>query len=396
MPTEYHRAFLLDPSITFVNHGSFGACPREVLAHQSALRDRLEREPVRFYTDYAPPRLDAERESMAALFRAQPEDLVFVPNATEGTNTILASLAFEPDDEILTTNHVYPAARHAAEHYASRAGASVTLAEVPFPIASPEQVTDAVLSAITPRTRFVILDHVTSPTGLVFPLERLIPLLRARGIPVLIDGAHAPGMIPLDLTALGADYYVGNLHKWLCTPKGCAVLHIRRDRQDGIHPLSISHGHRSKRARPRLWEEFDWTGTRDLTAWLSATKALEVLSAMHPEGLDGLQRRNRALALEARAILCAALDIDPPAPDSMLASLVTVPLPESPERHRDVSPEPLGAALYTRHQIEVPVFPWPHFPRRLLRIACQIYVDRGDVERVSSALRVELAAEDAR
>ncbi|MDQ3032008.1 MAG: aminotransferase class V-fold PLP-dependent enzyme [Myxococcota bacterium] len=395
MPSPHHARFALDPAITFLNHGSFGACPREALEAQSAIRARMEAEPVRFFVHEAPPMLDAARETIARELGARPEDLVFVRNASEGVATILAARAraLAPGDELLTTDHAYPACKNALDHLASRTGAIVTVARVPFPLSSAQQVIDAITSAVTPRTKLALLDHVTSPTGLVFPIAEIVAALRERGVETLVDGAHAPGMLDVDLDALGAAYYTGNLHKWMCAPKGCAILHIRRDLQDGIHPLVISHGLRSTRPRPRLWEEFDWTGTDDPSAFLAAPAALSALASMLPGGLPALRDANRALALHARDRLCATLGIAPPAPDSMIGALAAVPLPDagSSARASAFDVDPLGLALLERHAIEIPLFPWPAPPRRLLRIACQIYVDRDDVERLCAALRSELA-----
>lgn len=385
--------FVLDPSVTFLNHGSFGACPRSVLDAQSAVRARMEAEPVRFFLEHAPRAIDAARERMAALFGAQAEDLVFVRNATQAVSAVLASIPLAPGDELLTTDHAYGACKNALDHFAARAGARVVVARVPFPIQRAEQVTEAILGEVSARTRLALIDHVTSPTGLVFPISEIVSALRARGVETLVDGAHGPGMLPLDLDRLGAAYYTGNLHKWLCAPKGCGILHVRRDRHEGLRPIAISHGARSRRPRPRLWEEFDWVGTDDPSPWICAPDALAALESMLPGGLPELQRRNRELALFARDRLCGTLGIDPPAPDDMLGSLASVPLPPTtgpaPASAFDV--DPLWTALYTQHRIEIPVFPWPAPPERLLRIACQIYVERSDVERLCDALRQCLA-----
>jgi isopenicillin-N epimerase len=385
--------FALDPDVTFLNHGSFGACPRSVLQAQSEIRARMEAEPVRFFLREAPAAVDAARERIAALLGARPEDLVFVRNATEAVSTVLASLALSPGDELLTTDHAYPACKYALEHYAARAGAKAVIAKAPFPLRDPEDIVGALLDALTPRTRLVLIDHVTSPTGLVVPVEAIVAALSERGVDTLVDGAHAPGMIPLDLDRLGAAYYTGNLHKWLCAPKGCAILYVRRDRQQGLHPLVISHGLRSKRPRPRLWEEFDWTGTDDLSPWICAPLALDALASMLPGGLPALQQRNRELALWARDRLCETLGIEKPAPDSMIAALVSVPLPpgQGPPPSATFDVDPLWDALIERWRIQVPIFPWPAPPARLLRIACQAYVEPEDIERLLEALRSELA-----
>jgi isopenicillin-N epimerase len=267
----------------------------------------------------------------------------------------------------------------------------VVVARVPFPLADEAGVLDVVLGAVTPRTRLALLDHVTSPTGLVLPLTRLVAALEARGVDTLVDGAHAPGMLALDLQALGAHYYAGNCHKWLCAPKGAAFLWVRRDRQAAIRPLIVSHGANSPRTdRSRFRLEFDWTGTHDPTAYLAVPQAIQTLGEAVPGGWPALMARNRALALEARTLLCAALGVAPPSPEAMIGALAAVPLPDGP---RPVPParDPLQVALFERFAIEVPVIAWPTSPRRLLRVSCQLYNTRGQYTRLAEAVSALLA-----
>jgi isopenicillin-N epimerase len=384
----------LDPAIDFLNHGSFGACPRPVLEVQQRLRDELEREPVRFLARELEDRLAEARAALGTFLGADPDDLAFVPNATTGVNTVLRSLELGPGDELLLTDHAYGACRNAAQAAAARAGARVVAAAVPFPLRGPEAVLDAVTAAVSPRTRLVLLDHVTSPTGLVFPVAELVRELDRRGLDVLVDGAHAPGMLPLDLGALGAAYYAGNCHKWLCAPKGAGFLYVRRDRQAGVRPLVISHGAGSPRPdRSRFRLEFDWVGTVDPTAWLAVPEAIRVLGAAVPGGWPALMARNRALALEARGLLCAALGQAPPAPDAMLGALASVPLPGAP-RPAPPARDPLQDTLFTRHRIEVPVIAWPRSPGRLLRVSAQLYNTAAQFLRLARALPALLAPGD--
>jgi pimeloyl-ACP methyl ester carboxylesterase len=242
-PSPFAVHWDLDPAVTFLNHGSFGGCPRVVVAAQRAIQDELEREPVRFLHRELEQRLDVARDALCEVVDCDPQDLVFVRNATEGVNTVLRSLQFAPGDELLTIDHEYNATQNAMRFVAERSGARVVVAHVPFPIRDAQQVVDAVLAAVTPRTKLLVIDHITSPTGIVLPIERLVRELDARGIDTLIDGAHGPGMVPLSLRNLGAAYYTGNCHKWLFAPKGCGFLWARADRQEGIHPAVISHGY---------------------------------------------------------------------------------------------------------------------------------------------------------
>ena len=381
--------WLLDPSITFLNHGSFGATPRAVLAKQDQYRQRMESEPVRFLVRELEPLLDAARAVLAEFVGADPADLAFVPNATAGVNAVLRSLDLDRHDELLVTNHEYNASRNTLEFAAAIAGAKVVEAKIPFPIESPEAVVSVVLGQVTDRTRLLLIDHVTSQTGLVFPVAQLVAAMNERGVTTLVDGAHAPGMLPLDLRALAVPYYTGNLHKWVCAPKGAAFLYARGSRRLSVRPVSISHGANAERTdRSRFHLEFDWTGTFDPTAWLAVPDSLQFLESLVPGGWPEIMRRNRQLALRARDLLCRVLQIDPPAPDEMLGSMAAVPLPDgqaliAPSLYGDA----LQEQLFDRFQIEVPVVPWPHPPQRLLRISAQLYNTIDEYERLAEALR---------
>jgi isopenicillin-N epimerase len=385
----------LDRDVIFLNHGSFGACPVDVLRYQAELRAQMEAEPVRFLSRELDDRLAAARNALGVFVGADPDDLAFMVNATSGVNAVLRSLPFSADDELLTTNHAYNACRNALEFAAARSGARVVVAQVPFPVASAAEIVEAVMAAVTSRTRLALLDHVTSPTGLILPIERLIAELDARGVQVLVDGAHAPGMLPLDLGTLGATYYSGNCHKWLCAPKGSAFLWVRRDRQRDVRPLTISHGANVTRAGlPRFRLEFDWTGTSDPTGSLTVPTAIEYVGSLLPGGWAAVMARNHELAVEARRLLCAAAGSSAPCPEDMIGSLASVVLPDGPTD--DIGwrrPDPLQRRLFEDWHIEVPVMSWPAPPRRLLRISAQLYNRLSDYERLAEALGKELAVE---
>ncbi|MET0592674.1 MAG: aminotransferase class V-fold PLP-dependent enzyme [Polyangiaceae bacterium] len=385
-------AWLLDPEVTYLNHGSFGSCPGPVLDVQGDFRRRFEREPVRFVEHALEGLLDETRVSVGAFMGADPQDLVFVANATTGVNTVLQSLPLGKADELIVTDHAYNACRNAIEHYAERAGARVVVVRVPFPLKDPEEIVAAVLASVTPRTRLALLDHVSSPTAIIFPIERLVRELEARGVETLVDGAHAPGMVRLDLKAIGATYYTANFHKWCCAPKGAGVLYVRRDRQKKIRPLVISHGANSPRQdRSRFLLEFDWTGTRDMSAILSIPYALRYLDGLVPGGFSALLPMNHALAIEARRIIADRLDLELPCPDDMVGSMATLVLPDA----REVPAETLHRVLQERWRIEVPVFAWPAQPSRLVRVSAQIYNHRRQYEELAEALANELARERA-
>ncbi|MGQ0553270.1 MAG: aminotransferase class V-fold PLP-dependent enzyme [Planctomycetota bacterium] len=389
------RHWALDPTICFLNHGSYGACPKPVLAAQAEWRARLESEPVRFMARELDPALDQARAELAAFVGAEADDLVFVTNATTGVNTVLRSLRLAPGDELLVTDHGYGACRNAAEEVARAAGARVVCVPVPFPLQNAAEVEAAVLAGVSARTRLALLDHVTSPTGLVFPIERLVPALRARGVETLVDGAHALGMLPLNLRGLAPTYYTANAHKWLCTPRGVAFLYVARERQADVRPLVMSHGARGRTDRSRFQLEFGWTGTEDPTGRLCVPAALKFLGGLFPGGWPQLMATNRELALSGRTILCEVLGISAPAPAEMLGALAAVPLPPGPSEPPTAPPwvEALQARLWEPHRIEVPVFPWPKRPSRLLRISAQVYNGVADYRRLAVALRQELAAE---
>jgi isopenicillin-N epimerase len=389
--SDLSRHWTLDPEIAFLNHGSFGACPRAILDEQQRLRAQLEREPVRFFFREAPALLDESRAILARFIGADAEGIGFVPNATNGVNAVLRSLSFAPGDELLTTDHAYNACKNVLEFVASASGARVVIAQVPFPIASEELVVSSVMAAVTDKTRLALLDHVTSPTGLVWPIAQLVAALAARGIDTLVDGAHAPGMLDLDVAAVGAAYYTGNCHKWLCAPKGAGFLHVREDRRELIRPTSISHGANAPTVAggpSRFRVEFDWTGTDDPTAYMCVGRSIEYLGGLVTGGWPEIRARNRALALAGRKILCEALDQPAPTPESMIGSLAAVLLPdgESALKTGERKIDPLQDALLFQHRIEVPVVPWPRSPKRLIRISMQQYNDLDQVRRLAAAL----------
>jgi len=395
----------LDPAVTFLNHGSYGACPEPVLAAQRDLRDQLEAEPVRFLGRELPDRLDAARLAVAAFLGADPDGLAFVPNATTGVNTVLHSLRFRPGDELLTNDHEYNATINAMRAVAARDDARVIVASLPFPIADPADALEAILAAVTPRTRLVLVSQVTSPTALILPVEQLVAELGRRGVDTLVDGAHAPGMVPVDLGRLGAAYWTGNGHKWLCGPKGTGMLWVRADRRDTIHPLVVSHGANEPLAgRTRFRHEFDWTGTADPTGYLALPGAIAWMgSVAGPEpgggGWPALMAANHSLALYGRDRIAAALGVGPPAPDTMLGSMAALPLPTVPD---EAAGEALARALETVDGIQVPIVAWPVraarredvAPRILVRISAQRYNEPADFDRLAEALaRWRLAAE---
>lgn len=375
--------FVLDPSLVFLNHGSFGACPKRVLDAQNEIRMRMEADPLGFFDRDLPDLLDAARHDVAKLVSADPEGLAFVRNASSGVNAVLQSFPLASGDAVLTTDHAYPACRNALAHWAGRAGAELLVAKVPYPLERSDQVLDAIVAAVKPNVKLALIDHVTSPTGLVFPIEAIVSTLEARGIAVLVDGAHAPGMVPLAIDRMAPSFYTGNFHKWLCAPKGAAMLWVRRDRRDGLHPTTISHGYTASTSRSRFLEEFDWTGTDDPSAPLCVPEAARVMAEMSGS-LEQLAADNRSLALAARKVLCDGLGVPPPAPDSMVGSLASLPIASRTDA--GTGRDPLYLALFEQ-RFRVPIFPWPGPRDRVLRVSAQRYNHVSEYEALLVAVK---------
>ncbi len=364
----------LDPDFLTVNHGSFGATPRVVLAAQDEWRRRMEAQPTRFFSRELPDALRAAATVLAGALSAQPGEIVFVPNATTGCNAVLRSMRLGEGDEILHASHVYNAVRNTMVHVAERSGARVVSAELPFPRPDKATLLANIGKAITKRTRIAVIDHITSPSGLVLPIADIIALCHAAGVPVLVDGAHGPGQVPLDLEALGADWYVGNCHKWWSAPKGCGFLHARGDRRTELHPVTISHGYGAG-----FTEEFDWTGTIDPSAYLALPAALDFFSRL---GGAALMERNRLLAAEAGSLLASALGTEVGARSEMAGAMALVRLPFDMPPTREAA-VPVRAILQAAGT-DCPVHglaggPW-------LRLSAYAYNERADYERLAELL----------
>ena len=385
--------WLLEKDITFLNHGAFGACPIPVLAAQTQFREQLEREPLRFVMREFEPLLDRARIKLAEFIGARENELVFVPNATTGVNAVLRSLNFSAEDELLTTNQEYNACRNVIDFVANRTGAKIVVAQVPFPIESPQQVVEAVINCVSPRTKLALLDHIVSQTGLIFPIQQLVKELANRGIDTLVDGAHAPGMVALNLHEINPAYYTGNCHKWLSAPKGAGFLYVRPDKQAEIRPMVISHGANSPRTdKSRFQLEFDWMGTDDPSAYLSVPVAIEFMGSLFNGGWEELRSKNHKMALAARQILVEKLGLSLLCPDEMVGAMVVISLPDADaDIVRKGGLPPIQNQLWERFKIEVPVMPWPDAGNRLIRISAQVYNSLSQYEYLAEAL-VELLA----
>lgn len=386
--SPFLRYWRLAPRTVFLNHGSFGACPVPILRRQAELRAEMEAEPVQFLWRRYEERLEPARQALARFVGASARDLVFVTNATAGVNAVVHSLKFRRGDELLTTNLDYNACRNVLAESARRAGARMVVAQIPFPVRSADEITEAILRVVTRRTRLAMVDHVTSNSALVLPIERVVRELEARGVDVLVDGAHAPGMLPLNLRKLRPAWYTANLHKWVCAPKGAAFLWAREDKQAELQPAVISHG--NNRPRPGFTpfqDRFDWAGTFDPTSWFCVGDAIKFMAGLLPGGWPALRQRNHELAVAARRLLCEQWQVEPPCPETMLGSMAAIPLParmQGVPANGKIDVEQL--ALYDRFRIEVPFNRFGTPERRWLRISAQVYNALSDYRRLGEAL----------
>ncbi len=375
---EIRSRWLLDENVAFLNHGSFGACPRDVLVAQSEWRTKMEQQLVHFITVEAPIALKDSLTKLGAFIHAKEQDIVFVDNATTAVNAVVRSLmpTFKPGDELFTTTHVYGAMRKTLHYAADVTGAKVVEAVVPFPIQSADQVVEVVKKGITDKTKFAIIDHITSPTALVYPIEKIIPLFKERGIPVMIDGAHALGMLDINMEKYGADFYTGNCHKWLYAPKGSAFLYVDPKHQKNIHPTNISHNYLTN-----FKSEFDWVGTHDQTAWLSVSAALAFINEI---GADKMRSYGHNLALDARKMLTNAFGSNILAPDDMIGMLATIALPGNPSEH-DKHTATLHDRLRDEFHCELPVIVLDG--TTYIRISAQVYNQMSEYEQLASAVK---------
>ncbi len=360
----------LDWEFLSVNHGSFGAAPRVVLAAQQDWQRRMEAQPGRFMRAVLPDALRHAAARMGAFIGADGKDIAFVENATTGCNAVLRSLRLEPDDEIVVLTHGYGAVRNTVQYLTQRVGARMVEAEVPFPHPQADAIVANIAAVLTQRTRLAVVDHITSGSAIVLPLQRIVEQCHAAGVPVLVDGAHGPAQVPLNMRAISADWYTGNCHKWLCAPKGSAFLYAAPDRQQDLHPVTISHG-----LGGGFIGEFDWTGTRDPSACLATGVAIDFHKRL---GGEALMARNTALAADATSLLARRLNTEPGATGAMAGSMGVVRLPitgaATPERSAELRARLLAAGTDApTHVLAGGIW---------LRISAAAYNDIEDYERL--------------
>lgn len=369
--------FLLEAGISFLNHGSFGAVPRRVLEAADRWRRQMEANPDRFFREALPAALRRAAGLLGTHVHAREQDLVFVENATAGIDAVLGSVDLKPGDEILTSSHCYPAVRQAIRHACERTGGRMLEAEVRLPVQSESDLLVPLAERLGERTRLLVIDHIASPTGLVFPVAQLASLARARGARVLVDGAHCPGQIDLDIPALGADWYVGNCHKWLFAARGCGVLWAHSDAQPGLHPVAVSHAYGQS-----FTAEFDWTGTRDFSSWLAVEAALEFAGRI---GGERIRDHNHRLAVQAAERLVRAWQTELDGPPELHAAMIGIRLPArlqnaGPPNHETA--KQLMAQLLSEHQTVVAINPMSG--SLWARVSAQIYNTLEDYERLAA------------
>ena len=375
-PEELRREFLLDPDVAFLNHGSFGSCARPVFERYQAWQRELEREPIDFLDRRLPALLDDARRALAEYVGCPAEDLAFVQNATTGVNLAARSLALDPGDEVLATDLEYGACDLAWEWVCRRAEARYVRAPIPLPLHGTNEVVDALFAQASERTRAVYVSHIASTTGLVLPVEEIVARARELGLVTIIDGAHAPAQVPVDLAALGADFYSGNAHKWLGAPKGAGFIHVPPEHQDRVDAAIVSWGYQEGKS---FCERIEKQGTRDPAAWLTVPAAIRFQAERE---WDTVRDRSRRLAREARQELCNLLGTEPLAPDSMVAQMAAVRLPR---------PAPdLSERLFARHRVEIPI---GGAEKDVLRLSVAAYTTRDEIDRLLTALVRELDPE---
>jgi isopenicillin-N epimerase len=383
--------WVLDPEYTYLNHGTVGATPRRVLERQQALRDEMERQPARFMLRElnghqpapwrAEPRIREAARDVAGFLGSRPDDLVFVPNVTTGLNAVLRSIPFAPGDEVVMSDLAYGAIALAAGFATRERGAMLRIVEMPDPVRDADAIVRAMTAALTPRTKLVLVDHITALTALVLPVKAIVAECHARGVPVLVDGAHAPGALALDIPSIGADWYVANLHKWAHAPRACGILWAAPERQRDLHHPVVSwgfgHGFR---------DEFEWNGTNDPTSCLAAPEGIALLREW---GLDAVLDYMHGLAWEAACVLTDCWRTTLQTPRTMVGAMVTVPLSEAAGA-TDADAARLRLALLVDDRIEVQLHAWRG--RLWVRVSTQVYNDRSDIVRLAEAVSRQLGA----
>ncbi|OGO13794.1 MAG: aminotransferase class V [Chloroflexi bacterium RBG_16_47_49] len=378
------NSFLLDPQVVFLNHGSFGACPRPVFEQYQAWQRQLELQPVQFLWIELDNYLHHARQKLGEYLNASTSDLVYIPNATHGVNIVARSLQLNPGDEILSTDQEYGACNFAWEFVCNKTGALFKQLSIVIPVTSEEEIADQFWRGVTPHTKIIFISHITSPTSLTMPVEMICQRARQAGILTLIDGAHAPGQMPVDLDAIQADFYVGNCHKWMLSPKGSGFIYARPEVQNLIEPLIVSWGYQSRFTNPResrFVDYLQWSGTKDPAAALTVPTAIDFMKTNHWDDVRDACHHLLGLAMGQ---ICDITGLSPlyPLGSDFYHQMCTIPIPII----RDINE--LKSRLYTEYKIEIPCIEWNQ--HHFLRLSVQGYNTADDIEQLVNALRILL------
>ncbi|MEM9064454.1 MAG: aminotransferase class V-fold PLP-dependent enzyme [Planctomycetota bacterium] len=395
-PSPLARHWTLSKDITFLNHGSYGASPSDVIAEQRRIQDLMEAEPVNFFLIELERLSDETRRVLGEFVGAEPENIALLPNATTAVATVIHNLDLKPGDEVLVNSHEYASCLSEFDRLARAKGFKIIEAKLPFPAASSSHLRDAILDAMTERTRVCLVSSVTSPSALVLPVEEIVDECRQRGIISIVDGAHAPGQMRCSVEKLGCDFFAANLHKWICAPKGAAFLWVHPKHQNGFEPLTLSSRARFVREdRSPFLGLFDYVGTKDYSSVLAAPVAVRTIGSMLPGGWDEVIEQNHRLVLEGRDILCDRLGIIPTCPDELNGSMSALILPGKTEAYGAVRAgrydDPVQHELVTRFGIQVPVW-GTGSGTRVIRISAQLYNTPAQYEYLADALKKILPA----
>lgn len=382
--------FPIQEGLIQLNNGSYGCCPEVVGTAQRELQRRLEADPVRFFKSDLEFYSDDTREALAKFVNVRGEDLVLVSNGTFAVATVLNNLELSPGDEILVTDHEYMATMNELGKICRATGAVVTIAKIPFPAVTPEAVIESVVEAMTERTKLVMVSHIASASALILPVKEIVAVANERGILSFLDGAHTPGQIDLDISDIDPTWYAASCHKWLATPKGTGFIYTSPNRQDGFKPVVLSCREHEKRADRKAYLcDFDYVGTNDYTGNLVVPVAIAHMGAQLPGGWDELRQRNHDLVVHGAKLICDAIGIEQDVPESMIGTMVGVPLPGDCETG-SLMGEGLWDRLYLNHGIQVPIWDLPGVHPRVMRVSAQLFNTVGDFEKLAGALAEEL------
>lgn len=386
---DYRELFTIEEGFLALNHGSFGACPKEVMRHYYSLCERLESLTTRFYCLEMKPQITESLTRLARFVNTSADNLVFVRNATTAANSVMNSIPWQKGDEIVTTDPIYLACRNMLNYYSETKGVVIRSTTLPFPVENDDQVVSEVMKLVNKRTKLAFIDHIASETAVIMPVEKLINELRKEKVPVFIDGAHAPGMLPLDLENLSPDYYTGNCHKWLCAPKGSAFLYVKPEMQESIVPSVISlFFRRGDSPGERFFNSFFWTGTaNDSLSCCCVKKAIDYLDEAVEGGWQGIRERNGILVRKGRDIIKEILKYDEHTPDSMTGSIVSFRMNSQTDKDKITGMDRLALRLLQEYKMEVFIAPLYPTNERVFRISAHIYNKESDYVKLAESLK---------